>query len=390
MSMKASVGYAKSIEGREAGMQAANQALNYMENNPVGLAIIIIPYRYEAQQVINGAASILGNVPMVGFSTTAGLTQHGQHAQGVVVALLGGSDFRAETHWFATYAQSSQETAEKLSQLLSYEQAPAQLVLGLGDGFNGNAGEFCAAIPGSIPLLGGLAGGDAASSTSFQVASTQNGSGSLSAAFIRGDFKVGAGYGHGWLPIGSRFRVTRSRGFWLRTLDGRPANESYAQIFGHTAREWGFPPLNTLARIYPLGLEQGQGTKDLLLRSVLRIEADGSFRLNAPIRDGADVYLMVGSPDACLTAARAAAQQALDALDGHTPVFGLVLVDSAWQTLLQSTPGAELAAINEALGGQVPLAGGYTLGQFVPGLAPGDSPRFMNQNLLVILFGAPE
>ncbi len=390
MGMKASVGYANSIEGREAGMQAANQALNQLDNSPVGLAIIIIPYRYEAQQVVSGVSSILGNVPMIGFSATAGLTQQGQHAHGVVVALLGGSDFRAETHWFPTYAQSSQEAAEKLFQLLSYEQTPAQLVLGWGDGFNGNAGEFCAALPGSIPFLGGLASGDAANSVSSLVAGSQSGSGSLSAAFIRGQFKVGAGYGHGWLPIGSRFRVTRSRGFWLRTLDGRPANESYAQIFGYSARDWGFPPLNTLARIYPLGLEQGRGTSDLLLRSVLRIEADGSFRLNAPIRDGTDVFLMVGSPDACLTAARGAAQQALDALGGWTPVFGLVLVDTAWQTLLQSTPGAELAAVNEVLGGQTPLAGGYTLGQFVPGLGPGDAPRFMNQNILVVLFGAPE
>lgn len=390
MSIMAAVGYAKSIEAREAGMQAVNQALNKMGNSPVGLAIVIIPYRYEAQQVISGAASMLGNVPLIGFSTTAGLTHEGQLAQSVVVALLGGSEFRAETHWFSSYAQASQETAAKLSQLLNYEQTPAQLVLGFGDGFNGNAAEFCAAMPGSIPFLGGLASGDAANSLSFQMAGAQTGSGNLGAAFIRGQFKVGVGFGHGWLPIGNRFRVTRSRGFWLRTLDGRPASEAYAQIFGYPAREWGFPPLNTLARIYPLGTEQGAGTQDLLLRSALRIEADGSFRLNAPIRDGTDVYLMVGSPDACLAAARNAASQALAALDGMTPILGLVLVDTAWQTLLQSTPGAEIAAIRDTLGSEVPLAGGYTLGQFVPGVSAGDSPRFMNQNLLVILFGAPE
>lgn len=390
MSITAAVGYAKSIEAREAGMQAANQALNQMGNSPVGLAIVIIPYRYEAQQVISGAASILGNVPLIGFSTTAGLTHEEQHTQSVVVALLGGSEFRAETHWFSSYAQAAQETAAKLAQLLSYEQTPAQLVLGFGDGYNGNAAEFAAALPGNIPFLGGLASGDTANSLSFQVAGSQTGSGNLAAAFLRGPFKVGAGFGHGWLPIGNRFRVTRSRGFWLRTLDSRPSSDSYAQIFGYPARAWGFPPLNTLARIYPLGIEQGAGTQDLLPRSPLRIEADGSFRLNAPIRDGTDVYLMVGSPDACLAAARNATAQALAALEGQTPVFGLVLVDTAWQTLLQSTPGAEMAAIRAALARDIPLAGGYTLGQFVPGIAAGDSPRFMNQNLLVILFGAPE
>ncbi len=390
MSIIAAVGYAQSIEAREAGLQAAHQALNQMGNQPVGLAIIIIPYRQEAQQVISGAASILGSVPVIGFSATAGLTHDGQHLHSVVVALLGGSDFRAESHWFPTYAQSAEETALKLTQLLKYEQTPAQLVLGLGDGFNGNAAEFCAALPGNINFLGGLASGDTTNSLSYQAIGSQTGTGSLGAAFLRGPFQVTAAYGHGWLPSGYRFRVTRSRGFWLRTLDGRPASETYAQIFGYPARNWAFPPLNTLAHIYPLGIEQGNTNKELLIRAPLRIEADGSLRLNAPIRDGADVYLMVGSPDACLDAARNAAMQALQALNGATPFFGLVLVDTAWQTLLQSTPGAEIAALRDVLGTDIPLAGGYTLGQFIPGAAPGEAPRFTNQNLLLILFGAPE
>ncbi|MEJ5225409.1 MAG: FIST N-terminal domain-containing protein, partial [Anaerolineales bacterium] len=150
MSITAAVGHAKSTEAREAGLQAANQALNQMGNSPIGLAIVITPYRYEIQQVVSGATSILGTVPLIGFSVTAGITHEGQHAQSVVVALLGGSEFRAETHWFSSYAQAAPETAAKLAQLLSYEQAPAQLVLGFGDGFNGNAAEFSAALPGNI------------------------------------------------------------------------------------------------------------------------------------------------------------------------------------------------------------------------------------------------
>jgi hypothetical protein len=194
---------------------------------------------------------------------------------------------------------------------------------------------------------------------------------------------VGIGYDHGWDPVGSQFRVTRSRGFWLRTLDGRPASETYAQLFGYPARDWAFPPLNHLARLYPLGVEQGD---DLLVRSPIRVEADGSFRMNAAIRDGIDAYLLVGSRVACEKAARQAAQQALLQLGNAKPAFALVLVDVAWQMLLKAQPGAEITAVQEILGTKIPVAGGYTLGQVVPG-GSRSAPQFLNQHIVVIAFG---
>ncbi len=150
---------------------------------------------------------------------------------------------------------------------------------------------------------------------------------------------MGVGYAHGWDPVGSQFRVTRSRGFWLRTLDGRPASETYAELFGYPARDWAFPPLNYLARLYPLGVEQGD---ELVVRAPIRVEADGSFRMNANVRDGIDAYLLVGSNTACEKAAGQAAQQALHALGSARPFFALVLVDVAWQMLLKAKAGSEV------------------------------------------------
>ena len=211
----------------------------------------------------------------------------------------------------------------------------------------------------------------------------QTGTGSLSAAFLRGNVRVGIGYAHGWDPVGSQFRVTRSRGFWLRTLDGRPASETYAELFGYPARDWAFPPLNYLARLYPLGVEQGD---ELVVRAPIRVEADGSFRMNANVRDGIDAYLLVGSNAACEKAAGQAAQQALHALGSAKPFFALVLVDVAWQMLLKAKAGSEIAAVRDILGSLVPIAGGYTLGQIVPG-KDGASPHFLNQHIAVIVFG---
>ncbi|HEX2698091.1 MAG TPA: hypothetical protein VHM28_10315, partial [Anaerolineales bacterium] len=81
-----------------------------------------------------------------------------------------------------------------------------------------------------------------------------------------------------------------------------------------------------------------------------------------------------------------AAQQALLALGDVKPSFALVLVDIAWQMLLKSNPGTEVSAVQDILGTDVQIAGGYTLGQIVPG-RDNTSPRFLNQHIAVIAFG---
>ncbi len=385
MALVAGVGQANALDPREAGMQAINLALNELGSVSPSLGIVFCPYRYDAQMVMSGISSLVSNMPVLGMSTSAGISRVGQRSHLVTVALLGGEDIQTETHWFSSYSQGSGETATRLVQLIGYEQRHTESLLVFGDGLNGNAQEFCDTLPASFPIVGGLSSGDAQSNSTFQFASGQSSSGGMAAAFIRGKIKVGIGYGHGWMPVGNHFRVTRSRGFWLRTLDGRPASESYAHLFGQPAREWSFPPLNHMARIYPLGFEQNDRS-ELVVRAPLRIEADGSFRMNAPLRDGSDGYLMVGSPAACITAAQNAAQQAMAKLGDSKPVLALVFVDLAWQTLMQAATDAEIHAIQEVIGPNVPIAGGYTLGQFTPAEAGADHPSFLNQHIVVALF----
>ncbi|MGC8855190.1 MAG: FIST signal transduction protein, partial [Anaerolineae bacterium] len=249
MAWSAAVGTAQALDGREAGLQATHQALNQLGAATPALGIVIASHQYQGRDVINGVASLLGNVPLIGFSAPAGLNREGLQPHSVMVALLSG-EFRAESHWLPGYAQSGRDTANRLSQLFTAPESASMLFF--ADGFNGDAEQFCAALPETFrTVIGGLSSGDLHTGFTYQMTDTQTGSGALAATFLRG-LRLGIGYSHGWNPIGSQFRVTRSRGFWLRTLDGRPASETYAQLFGYPARDWAFPPLSHLARLYPL------------------------------------------------------------------------------------------------------------------------------------------
>jgi hypothetical protein len=382
MTLTASIGHAQALNGREAGLQATHQALNRLGSGSPGFGFVIASHQYQAREVVSGVSSLLGDTPMIGFSSPICLAGDGLHPNSVMVALMSG-DFQAETRWMPGYAQSGRETGGQLSKQVA-EQSDLRGLLFFADGFNGDADQLCSAfLNASLPLAGGLSSGDLHTGHSYQIAGPQTGTGALAAAFLRGDLRMGVGSAHGWNPVGSQFRVTRSRGFWLRTLDGRPASETYAQLFGYPAREWAFPPLSHLARLYPLGVEQGD---QLVIRAPIRVEADGSFRMNAPVRDGADAYLLVGSRVSCENAAQQAAQQALQQLEGAKPVFALILVDIAWEMLLKSHPGAEISAVQDILGKEIPIAGGYTLGQVVPGKDT-QPPQLLNQHIVVVVFG---
>jgi hypothetical protein len=382
MTLNIASGTAQALNGREAALQATHQALNRLGSASPAFGLVIASHKYQAREVVSGVSGLLGDTPLIGFSSSAGLTNEGAHPNAVVVVLMSG-DLKADTHWLPGYAQSARETGSKLLKAVS-DHKDARAALFFADGFNGDADQLCSSLlDGATPIAGALAAGDLHTGYSYLLAGPQTGSGALTAAILRGDVRMGVGASHGWKPVGSQFRVTRSRGFWLRTLDGRPASETYAQLFGYPAREWAFPPLSHLARLYPLGVEQGD---QLVVRAPIRVEADGSFRLNAPVRDGADAYLLVGSRNSCEAAAQEAAQQALKQLDGVKPVFALVLVDLAWEMLLKSHPGVEISAVREILGAEVPLAGGYTLGQIVP--AKGSTiPQLLNQHIVVLAFG---
>ena len=170
----------------------------------------------------------------------------------------------------------------------------------------------------------------------------------------------------------------------MRSLDGKPASEVYAEMFGRSAREWATPPLNSLVRLYPLGIQRQN--QPLQVRTPFRVEADGSFKMKAHLEEGGVGHLLVGSRETCRAAAQQAVTDAISGLEGADPKLVLVFVDAAWQTLFQGFEGTEIEAIQEVVGKEIPIAGGYTFGQFTH-MQDAPRPEFLNQHIEVIVFG---
>lgn len=384
MTLLAVTAHATSLEGREAAAQATHQALQRLGKKTVAFGFIVASHHFSFQQILSGITPLLGDIPLLGFSTTSEFTTEGTAQRSVVVTLVSGNELQARADWWPGFDSNSQEVTAKMIQAFQLYQAEGTLLVA-ADGLNGDATQLCAALPiGNYLLAGCLAGGDIRRGNTSQIGGKKAGSGGLAAALLSGDFAIGIGNSHAWQAVGAYFTITKTRGPMVMTLNNLPAYETYARLFGYTPQDWTISPLNELARLYPLGLEQ-EGQSQLLIRSPLRIETDGSLRMNTSIAEGSVGHLMVGGIERCLHSAADASRQALAKLGEARPILALVFADLSVQMLLEAQPGSELDAIQSVLGREVPVVGGYTYGQIVQ--TNTGTPELLNQHITVIVLG---
>jgi len=385
MPLSTFIGHAKAADGREAGAQAALQALDQARRAPLIFGILIASHNLPFDQVMSGAIALLGDIPLIGFSTSAEIISSGVHQRSVVVALISGTDVTVRSEFWPGFGEDSRGVSLKMTQTLLPHQSKGTLFV-VADGFHGDSKELCNSLgAGSYTLAGCLAGGEQRQARTYQLGGRQSGSGGLAAALLSGKIASGVGLGHGWAEAGIYFQITRVRGPWIRALNNQTAAEAYARWLGYQPRDWSFPPLNELVRLYPLGIEKGE-MKSLQVRSPLRMESDGSLRMHTAVSEGDTAHLLVGSIESCLKSAEKAALQALKSLGKARPILGIILPDISWQNLLETQPGAEVTAVRNVLGQNVPIIGGYTFGQFSN---PNQTAEFFNQQIEVFLLAEP-
>ena len=380
--VQAGVGYSTHLDALEAGIEAAQQAHQAVGGrNRASLAFVIASEDLPVQKTLSGVKRVIGECPLIGFTTNGLLLPNGGVRRAVSVALLAGDDFSARSGWYSGYHESSAQVTKQLLQELEWEGSSGLFVV--GDGVNGDPLALCAALPeDSDFLVGCLAGGGLQLGRTFQIGDQQAGAGGLAGAVISGNLVVGSGLACGWLPVGKVSRVDRVQEHWLRSIDGVRPCDVYAQLFGYPPRAWSFPPLNEMVRQYPLAIETAVG---LQVRSPLRMEADGSLRMNAPLKEGVLAHWMAGSVRSARETTRQAAQAALEQVGAAEPLFALLLADQAYNILFAGQPDGLVRTVREVVGESLPLAGGFTNGQIARPRAGGPA-EFFTQHVQVIVF----
>jgi hypothetical protein len=371
MSLLSSVGVGIGDDAYTVGANACQDAIDRLGVTDPELCIVFASVKYDQEKMLAGVRSVSKDALIVGCSTAGEITTDGPISDRSVAIMA----IKSDTIKFygavgENIAKSPRDAGKSAAgQVKTLAGGNLNGFMMFPDVLVGNGADTVRGVLDSLgehfPVVGGAAGDDFKFQKTYQYLNDKVYSGAVVGLGLVGQFKIGIGVKHGWVPIGIPKKVTKSAGSVLHELDGKPAISIYDDYFGDEAKALRTETLAKLAITYPLGMRT-EGSEEMLIRDPITVDEKGSITCAAEIPEGAEIQLMMGSREEAVKVANQAAQKAVEQLDGSIPKAVIVFNCIARNKLFGDRSGEEITAIQNAIGKQVPLIGFYTYGEQAP------------------------
>jgi hypothetical protein len=397
MSLDLGIGFSSQADVFAAGEEAAQQVVSHLAGRKPDLVLVFSSIRFADPRMLKAVRSVTGGAPLLGCTDAGEIVTAGPKRRSVTVIGFQLGDNACVTAVERHISNHPKAAGERLAEGLMRDAPPSPgCLLVFPDGLSGSGSEIVSGIEKrmgrKIKIAGGSAGDDFYFQKTFQFFNDEILTDGLPGVLFCGDFKVGIGVRHGWVPVGRPRRVTRATGHVVYQLDHRPAVCIYEDFLGLKRQELMEDTLASVTLSYPLGTELA-GQSEYLLRDAIRVGRAGSLICTADVPQGSEVRLMIGGYESALEAAQQAAYEARDQLGGTRLKGALVFCSVARQKMLGSEFQGEIDVIRNALGGAgVRLGGFYSYGELAPAASRGrrvkpTSPLFHNESVVVVTFG---
>lgn len=385
-----SVGIGTGDDAYKAGLEACDDVFERLAPLPNVALIVFSSVAFDQDKLMEAVKKSAPNAAIVGCSTAGEMSSDGLSAEKSVV-VMGISSDTAEFlssvghHVLWNPKEAGAQVAGDI-QYRSHGYAKSALlffdvITGKGEDILRGAIERSGE---NFPLYGAAAGDDLLFFETYQYEGGKAYTGSVVGLGFVGNISLGYGRAHGFLPIGTGRKVTRSEGTTLYEVDGMPAIDVYKEYFGEDylgqLREG---LLSGVAVTYPLGVGI-PGEYGYMLRNPVFVDAKGAMTFTANIPVGAEVRLMLSGKDEALASAELAAKDALRAIGGKKPKGAIVLDSIARKKLLGGDADEEVRTIQRVLGRDVPIVGFYSYAEVGGTVAHGMLP-FHNSSVGVLL-----
>ena len=372
MSIKSSIGYNDGEDSYAVGANAAQEALDKLGDTMADVAIVFSSVKYDQEKMLAGVRSVTKEALVVGGSTAGEITTAGPLSKHSVAVMLLKSD---TIKFYGAVGEGMKENARQAGKIAA-EAVKAQssghlkAFIMFPDVLAGNGADTVRGVLDSLgehfPVVGGAPGDDFEFKKTYQYLNDKVYSGAVVGLGLEGEFKIGIGVKHGWIPVGIPMKVTKSEGAVLHELDGKPAIKIYEDYFGEEeSKQLRTETLAKLALSYPLGMKM-EGADELTLRAPFSVDEHGSITCAAEVPMGAEMQLMIGSQEEAFKVAKIAAENAVAQLDGAAPKAVIIFNCIARSKLFGDRAGEEITAIQEAVGVATPLIGFYTYSEQAP------------------------
>lgn len=174
----------------------------------------------------------------------------------------------------------------------------------------------------------------------------------------------------GWQALSKEMTVTEADGLWVKTVDGKPAFETYRSYLDISNDENFF--LKALA--FPFLLERDH---TVLARAPVSVDADGSLRFSADVNVGEKFRIGYGDPDMIVDGAANTHQL----MRGFEPEVIFLYSCNCRRLLMEQEVELELSPFQKI----APTFGIYTHGEF-----HGQGSKLQHLNLAMVAVGLRE
>ncbi|MDD4980030.1 MAG: FIST N-terminal domain-containing protein [Candidatus Omnitrophica bacterium] len=375
--MNVGVGLSTEKNPALAVKEALRSATYNLASEKIDLAIVFSSINFSSVNLLKALSISLGEVPLLGCSSAAIISNQGIFKHGLVIMLLSFSD----NVYFNTACvrdiktKGSLNAGRELGEQLGYGFRNVRRCFGVvfSDGLIDDcSGLLCGMqerLGRSLPLVGASASDDMRFLKTYLYFNRELLSDAAAGILWGGKLNFGLGLRHGWKGLGKPHTVTKSEGNIIYEIDERPAAMLYEEYLAKNIAELR-QEIKRISMLYPIGIDMPQ-EEECILRNVLSIGDSGSLRLQGNITEGSSIKLMIGTKESCLAATRKAVEEAKKLSSSPMEKSGiknfiLVFNSASRYMLLRRDAPLELEIIKEGFGKNTPVIGLYTYGEQAP------------------------
>jgi len=309
------------------------------------------------------------------------IVYRGKHySNGILVAGL-----NVEPHiTVVRHISAANNAVKKQVNLLSKAITQAKSIVTLVDGLSENVETFleelCTFIGKGVKVAGGGAG--FLDLVRRPCVFTNQGMFEDTAILVALDAPIQLATGHGWEIMKGPFLVTESKGNVLASLNYASAFSVYqAQVEANSGNRCGEASFSTMARSYPLGIENLDG--EILVREPIHLRDDHMVCVG-DIHENSVVYLLKGNPDNLVAAAGRTARSlsVMQMKNDHGPVMLFDCISRA--LFLGDDFSRELENIGNNLVNKDAFFGALTIGEICSN--SNGQVKFLNKSTVLAAF----
>ena len=247
MSLQVGTSFSKNTDHERAGSEVIESALKNanLKAEEISLAVVFSSIAIDQEKMLKGVNRALSGKPVIGCSTAGEITDTGVQEKSVVAMVIKSDAIKFSEGYGEHIKQDALKAGKQFAQQIKDKGPDIKTIMMMPDVLAGSGSAIVSGVQEVVGknfiIVGGAPGDDYLFKQTYQYVNDKLLSGGISGVGLSGNFSMGIGVRHGWMPIGDEREVTKAEGAILHELDSKPA----AEIFTVKSPLIGTEPIKT-------------------------------------------------------------------------------------------------------------------------------------------------